>query len=125
ANFDVYANNQGTWYIARRCIPRVGGTAEDNNSSVGPGYIYRVDYAGKEVVTPEQPNRPQTGLGAFAADTYRVENGIGAAWSNLCIGETNPIGYGQGRGVSDTGDTWVNGGTLNHTDTGYLWSHYN
>jgi hypothetical protein len=124
-NVTIYTNNQGSWYIARRCISRIGG--EPSTASVGPGYIFRVNLpgGGREIVTPSPPDHPHTGLGVFQADVWRTENGFGAITGNLCIGETNPVPGSEGRGVSSTGDTEVARGTDTYTESGYLWSHYN
>ena len=66
----IYQNNQGKYYISDAC--HTTGNSMDPNTTIGPGYIYRVDLNGKEVVAPLPSGKtiPPTGLGIFVADMY-------------------------------------------------------
>lgn len=140
-DYDVYTNDQATYYVARHCMSSFADNLlpAGQTASVGPGYIFRVDFAGNQVIVPQPATHPQSGLGVFAADVYRgtsdgataddfnTSNGYGAVWGNICRtpnGSQSQIWSTQGRGVVDTGDTLTTAGTDTSTTTGYLWVHY-
>jgi hypothetical protein len=144
----IYQNRQGTYYISDAC--HSSGTSTDSGATIGPGYIYRVDLNGQEVVAPlpsAGPNlNPPTGLGVFMADVYQGDpndtpwdytypdgtqihnDGNGAFESvqgNVCRGDNNNLGYSAGSGVSSAGSTVTDIGTdTSAPDGGYLWVHY-
>ena len=66
----IYQNNQGKYYISDGC--HTAGNSMDPSTTIGPGYIYRVDLNGKEVLSPLPSGKtiPPTGLGVYIADMY-------------------------------------------------------
>ncbi|MFL6388177.1 MAG: hypothetical protein ACJ71U_11895 [Terriglobales bacterium] len=66
----IYQNNQGKYYISDRC--HTAGNSMDPNTTIGPGYIYRADLNGKEVLAPLASGKtiPPTGLGVSFSRKY-------------------------------------------------------
>jgi hypothetical protein len=139
----IYQNNQGKYYISDTC--HTNGTSTDPSKTIGPGYIYRVDLDGQEVVAPLSSNgpvlNPPSGVGVFLADLYQgdpnntpyTDNGgvfhAGAGsfesiQGNVCQGDTNNLAYTSGSGVSAS---WIDdqGTATSAPDGSYLWVHYN
>jgi hypothetical protein len=139
----VYQNDQGAYSISDVCRPT--GTRDDPGTTIGPGYIYRVDLDGHtRVVAPIPSNgpvlNPPTGLGVFIADMYQGDPnntpytdkgavyhaGAGAFESvqgNVCQGDTNNLAFTSGSGVSSG---WVDqiGTATAAPDGSYLWVHF-
>jgi hypothetical protein len=136
----IYQNNQGKYYISDSC--HTSGTSTDPGTTIGPGYIYRVDLDGQEMVAPLASNGtyPLSGVGVFAADMYQgdpnntpyTDNsnvyhaGAGAFESiqgNVCQGDNGNNGFTPGSGVS--GSFISDQGTaFSAPDGSYLWVHY-
>ena len=125
----IYQNNQGRYYISDSC--HTTGNSLDPNATIGPGYIYRVDLNGSEVVTPLPSGKaiPPTGLGVFVADMYEGDptntaNGyFESVQGNVCQGDNNNVWSSEGSGVS--GSVVDSIGTASSAPDGsYLWVHY-
>jgi hypothetical protein len=130
ANITVLTNDVGRFFIARRCIPSVGGGDPNGaGASIGPGYIYRMDVDNKEVLAPERAAQPQTGLGVFQLDVFRHQDrgdaysGFRALQGNICRGDPTGITFSEGAGVVPRDDYRddAGGGPLSTT---YIWLHY-
>jgi hypothetical protein len=139
----IYQNTQGTFYISDGChssgistdpYTQPDWTHAQKYASIGPGYIYRVDVAGKEVIAPRPSSNPPSGLGLFVSDVYQGDpnyspysaNGyFEAVQGNICRGDPSATGFLLNDGVDDTGSTRVNAGTNTSADsTSYLWAWY-
>src|SRR4029079_6915571 len=138
----IYQNQQGKYYISDTC--HTNGTSTDSGKTIGPGYIYRVDLNGREVVAPLASAgpvlNPLSGIGVFAVDMYQgdpnntpyTDNNGGfhagagafdALQGNVCLGDSNNISYTSGSGVSSSVTT--NKGTEVSAPAGsYLWVWY-
>jgi hypothetical protein len=130
ANVTVLTNDVGRFFIARRCITSVGGGDPNGaGASIGPGYIYRMDVANKEVLAPEKSGQPQTGLGAFQLDMFRAQDrgdaygGFHTLQGNICRGDPNGIFFSAGAGVVPQDDFRDDAGGGPHSTT-YIWLHY-
>jgi len=125
----IYQNNQGRYYISDGCHST--GNSMDPNATIGPGYIYRVDLNGKEVVAPLPSGKtiPLTGLGVFVADMYEGDpnntaNGyFESVQGNVCQGDNNNLVFTEGSGVSASFVDDI-GTASSAADGSYLWVHY-
>lgn len=138
----IYQNRQGTYYISDSC--HTNGTSTDPGKTIGPGYIYRVDLNGREVVAPLASAgpvlNPLSGIGVFAVDMYQGDpnntpytdnNGVfhpgagsfEALHGNVCLGDNDNIAYTAGSGVSSS-TTDDRGTATSAPDGSYLWVWY-
>jgi hypothetical protein len=125
----IYQNNSGKYYISDSCHST--GNSLDPNTTIGPGYIYRVDLNGREVVAPLPSGKtiPPTGLGLFVADMYEGDpnnsaNGFfESVQGNVCQGDTNNVYTSEGSGVSGSVVDMI-GTATSAADGSYLWVHY-
>lgn len=135
----IYRNQSATYYISDRC--RATGTSTDSGASIGPAYIYRVDYAGdasQRIMVPRGADVPPTGLGAFVVDVYQgradyrpspdgTQNEdygrFESIQGNVCLGDAEVLTFASGSGVADRGSTRTDAGTSTSSAT-YLWAHY-
>jgi hypothetical protein len=136
----IYQNLEGRYYISDTC--HTSGTSTDPGKTIGPAYIYRVDFQGQELVAPiaSTPTYPPTGLGVFIADLYEGNpndtpfmyddgswyQGQGAFESvqgNVCQGDPNNGPFTHGTGVSGS-SVDARGAETQAPDGSYLWVHY-
>jgi hypothetical protein len=140
----IYQNNQGKYYISDSC--HTLGNSMDPGTTIGPGYIYRVDLNGREVVTPLSSGKaiPPTGLGVFVADMYEGDpnnppsdpnnpyiqppnpgNGyFESVQGNVCQGDNNNVWGSEGSGVLPGSMVDTTGTAISAADGSYLWAHY-
>ena len=88
-------------------LPRDPNANNPGAVTIGPGYIYRWDNAGQEVIAPRSHSIPSTGLGAFVSDVYHgpLDTSLGTFESvqgNMCLGDNGGLTFTQGSGVSQS-----------------------
>jgi hypothetical protein len=145
----IYQNHQGKYYISDTCSTT--GRTTDPGKTIGPGYIYRVDLDGLEVVAPYESDGPpgeptgdgiipSSGLGVFLADIWEGDPNNSGYYDNSRPPVWHPgngryysvqgnVCYGDQQNVFFTQDAGVYSSSRDNADprteaNDYLWASY-
>jgi hypothetical protein len=97
-----YQTDNGDFYVSSQCHS-AGNSTDAGNLTIGPGYVYRWDQGGGEVIQPQTNQVPSIGFAPFVADVYQGPTTLGGTFEsvqgNMCRGDNSGLATTQNSGV--------------------------